>query len=174
MDFSQVAVHDTDNRIRVQSPTGIPQSPPPSFRSQVSSRRSSRDDATHSAEEQDLDNAFDAPSDDDDADDTAGRNDQQRLISHNSTSAFNEAGSTERPSEPERRNTDIPNFASAAPSGRVMGGGSQANDGVWANISAKPQAGEDVDEKPPVRTLITTATRSLLTCYVADLRASRG
>ena len=153
---SQVAADDTDNHGGVQSSAGIPQSPPPSFRSQVSSRRSSRDEAHHNTEERDLDNAFDAPSDDEDADDDddrEGRGDQQRLISSNATApSTTEASSAQRPTEPERRDTEIPTFTTAAPSGRVMGGGSRVNDGVWANLSAKPQAGEDLDEKPPVRT----------------------
>ena len=41
-----------------------------------------------------------------------------------------------------------PTPATATTGGRVYGGGS-GSDGVWANINAKPRAGEDVEEKPP-------------------------
>jgi hypothetical protein len=45
----------------------------------------------------------------------------------------------------------LPSFpvTPAGGSGRIVGS-SQANDGVFANISAKPRAGEDLEEKPPV------------------------
>jgi hypothetical protein len=52
--------------------------------------------------------------------------------------------------EVERRVTQLPVFppATNARGARIYGGGN--NDGVFANMSAKPVPGEEVDEKPPV------------------------
>jgi len=99
-----------------------------------------------------MNDAFDAPSDDD-SDDEAPP-DQRRLIAGDRTPAGplngpNAQTGSQRPAVPERRPTEIPVFAPTTASGRVVGGGSQANDGVWANLSAKPRAGEDLEEKPP-------------------------
>ena len=150
---SQIAADDTDISPTNLSSTAYPNSPPPSFRSRNSSRRQSRDDARQSEEERDLNDAFDAPSDDDDDD-----QDQRRLISHSRrasadspTAITSSSSPPPRPSIPERRVTEIPVFTPSAPSTgtRVIGGGSSANDGVFANITAKPRAGEDLEEKPP-------------------------
>ena len=147
---SQVAGDDTDTSPTNLSSSNYPTSPPPSFRSRNSSRRQSRDDVRQSEEERDLNDAFDAPSDDEDE-----NQDQRRLIpSSRRASADSHSSSPDttpsRPTGPERRVTEIPVFTPSAPSsGRVVGGGSSANDGVFANITAKPRAGEDLEEKPP-------------------------
>jgi len=146
--YERVAAEDTDDHATARSPISIPTSPPPSFRSRASSRRASREDIRQSEEERDLDDAFDAPSDDEDDEDAR---DRRRLIAnteHNAGSMQDaaESGSTLRPEAPIRQNTQIPTFTPAAPSGRTIGNG---QDGVWANLNAKPRAGEDVDEKPP-------------------------
>lgn len=150
--FQQVAAEEKDDAATTDSPTTIPTSPPPSFRSRVSSRRQSRDDEHQSEQERNMNDAFDAPSDDEDADEDT--RDRRRLISGDTTppsrdqDASAEGGDAQRPSIPQRRVTEIPVFAPTAPSGRVIGG-SQSNDGVWANLNAKPRPGDDVDEKPP-------------------------
>ena len=58
----------------------------------------------------------------------------------------------ERPGQVERRITMLPTFnRPAAPSGRVVGGGnSSTNDGVFANLAAKPERGEKTEDHPPV------------------------
>jgi hypothetical protein len=58
----------------------------------------------------------------------------------------------ERPGQVERRVTTLPTFSQpAAPSGRVVGGGNgSANDGVFANLAAKPERGEKTEDHPPV------------------------
>lgn len=92
-----------------------------------------------------LNDAFDAPSDSDDDDDDAARS-QRRLISRtNSSFTVNDGGAadTTNGEQPQR-----PVYVTAVPSGRVYGGGN-ATDGVFANLSAKPRAGEDLEEKPP-------------------------
>ena len=148
----QIAEDDADEPTPTQIPIAIPNSPPPSFRSQLSSQRTSREDAHANEQERNLNDAFDAPSDDE-SDDESPR-DQRRLIQTNRTPSRSPSdeetpNSGSRPSAPERRVTEIPVFAPPTSSGRVVGGGSQANDGVWANLNAKPKPGEELDEKPP-------------------------
>jgi hypothetical protein len=53
-----------------------------------------------------------------------------------------------RPAVVERTLTHIPAFAPPV-TGRVYGGGS-GSDGVFANLSAKPESGEKIEEHPPV------------------------
>lgn len=158
---AQVAAEEDDRNAIAPIPIEVPSSPPPSFRSRASSRRPSRDDDQQSEEERNLHDAFDVPSDDEDDDENT--RDQRRLIPQSPTGrdAAPPTEDAQRPAVPQRRVTEIPVFAPAAAasevptsytggrSGRVVGGGSQANDGVWANISAKPRAGEDLEEKPP-------------------------
>lgn len=149
---TQVAAQDVDDDAVTQSPVATPNSPPPSFRSRNSSRRPSRDHERHQNEEQqELDDAFDAPSDDES--DNEDNQDRRRLIQSTAPSPQPPADididrADTRPGL-DRNVTQIPAYASTANSGRIVGGGSQANDGVWANLNAKPHAGEDLDEKPP-------------------------
>lgn len=149
MENLQVAGHDADDHSHVHSPVAIPTSPPPSFRSRNSSRRVSRDEARQSEDERDLDDAFDAPSDDDDDDDAR---DRRRLIPGDrqedaaDRDGVSQSSSGPRPDAPTRSVTQIPQFTPAAPSGRTIG---NSRDGVWANLAAKPRAGDDVEEKPP-------------------------
>lgn len=142
----QITAQDADDH---DASPAVPNSPPPSFRSRASSRRQSRDDTIRqSEEERNLNDAFDAPSDDDSDDENP--HDEQRLIQGNPPSATSpvEAEDVQRPTAPQRTVTEIPSFAPTASSGRVVGN-SNANDGVFANLSAKPRPGEDLEEKPP-------------------------
>jgi hypothetical protein len=130
-----------------------PASPPPSFHSRASSpngtsRRLLSEDPTPNEEDRTLADTFDSDSDSDD-DDNDGRDDRQRLMRGNPRTE-------DEPVAPgiQRRVTELPVFNTQAPSsGRVYGGG---NGGVWANLSAKPTRGEDAEEKPPVRTGLST------------------
>jgi hypothetical protein len=121
-----------------------PASPPPSFRSRASSPTSRRllsDDPLAPQEDRTLADTFDSDSDEDE--DEHGRDDRQRLMRGNPTPEDDAP-------EPGllRRTTELPTFNTQTPaSGRVYGGG---NGGVWANLSAKPTRGEDLEEKPPV------------------------
>ena len=149
----QVAAEDADNSPIQQTHTAIPNSPPPSFRSYPSSRRTSRHDIRQSEEERDLDDAFDAPSDDDEADEDT--RDRQRLVRSNDASSPTDTDAAARshdmprPEQPRRTVTALPTFVSASSSGRPAGN-SYANDGVFANLAAKPHVGEELEEKPPV------------------------
>lgn len=154
---SQVAAQDADDHATMTS-SGIPSSPPPSFRSRASSRRTSREDAPdQSEEERNLHDAFDAPSDDESDDRHGGPRDQRRLIAsgeRTSTSDDDEdtPANTEtaspRPTVPQRRVTEIPIFAPTPTGGRASRS-APSNDGVFANITAKPRPGDDLEEKPP-------------------------
>ncbi|KAM0551316.1 hypothetical protein ACHAPJ_008420 [Fusarium lateritium] len=118
----------------------IPRSPPPSFHSRASSPQPPRQvDST-------LADAFD---DDDDSDDEV--DDRRRLMRHNSTPPSS--------SSTENVNTIHPPVQPAVPaptpsgsrSARIVGGGA-GSDGVFANLSARPERGgsdPEKDELPP-------------------------
>jgi hypothetical protein len=146
-DPSQVNAHDDDDPETPTDPLPrrphpIPNSPPPSFRSRTSSRERAN------TVNPDLADAFDA--DGDDSDDEA--DDRQRLVRGNSTPSFNEATQAGRAatqsggqSEPQQRPVGI-----APTTSRIYGGGIQS-DGVFSNLSAKPEQGDgEKDELPPV------------------------
>ncbi|QIX00771.1 hypothetical protein AMS68_006288 [Peltaster fructicola] len=141
--YERIAHDDSDSPITPQ----IPNSPPPSFRSHASSRRASRDE--QSEQDRNLHDAFDAPSDSEDEEDDTARS-QRRLISRR-TSGFDSPINGTAPSAEEQTISPVaerPTYTTSAPSGRVYGGGN-VTDGVFANLSAKPRAGEDLEEKPP-------------------------
>ncbi|KAI9797861.1 MAG: hypothetical protein M1833_005061 [Piccolia ochrophora] len=139
-----------------QQPT--PASPPPSFRSRASSPTSHRllsNDPLASEADRALADSFDAPSDDEgsDGEGNGSGDDRQRLMRNRTRGGLgdnNSEGEGARPPRIERRVTELPIFmpSSTAPSaGR--GGPTSANDGVFANMNAKPERGEKLDEQPP-------------------------
>lgn len=121
----------------------IPNSPPPSFHS----RHASPERRNHV--DPDLADAFGG--DDDESDDEA--DDRQRLVQGPSAPA-EPAGpahdeGTAQPATSRNGYSSVPQ-PSGAHAGRVYGGGSQA-DGVFSNMSAKPERGDnEKDEQPPV------------------------
>lgn len=143
---SQVNAHDDE----AETPTDplprpihpVPNSPPPSFRSRTSSRERSN------TVNPDLADAFDA--DGDDSEDEA--DDRQRLVRGNSTPSFNDATRAGAAAQPGGQPAQITRPTGGAPTTtRVYGGGIQS-DGVFSNLSAKPETGEaEKDELPPVR-----------------------
>jgi len=146
---------DEDNNTTPSSPQApypIPASPPPSFHSRTSSpsggasRRLLSDDPLTSEADRTLADTFDAESD---SDDEEAVDDRQRLMRGNPEEAQSNDDESEiaRRGNLPRRVTQLPAFTPQAPSGRVVGGGQ--NDGVFANLSAKPTRGEDAEEKPP-------------------------
>lgn len=168
--ISQVSAHDEDDSpITPHAPhsnSGIPSSPPPSFRSRASSptsrHHSDRAPLINDADRT-LADTFDSPSDDEDSDDEKDDgDDRQRLMRASSGERLinNAEGNDPAPRPLQRRVTELPRFVpdtqTQAQTARVYGGGSMANDGVFANLSAKPTRGsaEEGDEKPPVCSLI--------------------
>lgn len=115
----------------------VPHSPPPSFHSRSSSpnRRNGTVDAA-------LADAFD----DDDSDDEA--DDRQRLVRQNSTPSVAPQASSSQ--SRTGHNLAQPSAAPVVRSPRIVGGGS-GTDGVFANMSARPERTEsEKDEQPPV------------------------
>jgi hypothetical protein len=101
----------------------------------------------------DMEDAFD---DGDGSDDGDEPDDRQRLMRGEPTVASPEAAvadntTTESPrsSSTQRRGTLLPTFSSFATS-RAVGMGS-SNDGVFANLNAKPERGEKDEDLPPVQ-----------------------
>ncbi|KAJ5232092.1 hypothetical protein N7468_005048 [Penicillium chermesinum] len=149
------------------NPTGsdlTPHSPPPSFRSRSSSpssRRLLHDDPLRHNEDQTLADAFD---DGDESDGDDQPDDRQRLMRANPDSSLpsengqpsaatgSSSGSgidAQNPPTPNlpRRQTMLPIFtAPATAGGRAI---AASNDGVFANLAAKPQPGEKTDDLPP-------------------------
>lgn len=144
------------SRNRLSQPT--PSSPPPSFHS----RASSTTPRNRRVEDPTLADAFDA--DDSDSDDEP--DDRQRLVRQNSDLAplSNSDGSTRQntpltsssgASTPASRPTPAQSArttsAAATSSNRIFGSGIQ-NDGIFSNLTAKPErAGTEKEEQPPVR-----------------------
>jgi hypothetical protein len=148
--------------------TAIPNSPPPSFRSRDSSIDSLHDirqEIRHGARydaiaDQTLADTFDA--DGADSDEENEGDDRQRLMrgpaSRTDTlnsEAVQATTATDGQAPVVERNTHIQAFAPTV-AGRVYGGG-MASDGVFANLNAKPEVGEKLEEHPPVRLYSTTA-----------------
>ncbi|PGG96839.1 hypothetical protein AJ80_09773 [Polytolypa hystricis UAMH7299] len=154
----------------------IPSSPPPSFHSRTSSptghQRNNNllsQDPLHSEADQALNDAF--GDDGDHSDDDDEPDDRQRLMrgnAHDSDSAHgvsmgsgsgsgsgsnsrgggDDDGEGERPPGIQRRPTLIPSFDTppAPTSTRVI---RSTNDGVFANLAAKPERGEKHEDLPP-------------------------
>ena len=163
---AQVSANDEDpspeHLGRSSTAESIPSSPPPSFRSRASSPSSRRllsSDPIASEAERTLADTFDDGSDSDDDENRQG-DDRQRLM----------RASTNL-SEAEQRvvhDGDRPNLSTTAtrlpgqvppatnvPTRPYTGGApfssfSHSNDGVFANLNAKPERGEKLEEQPPV------------------------
>ncbi|KAF2000429.1 metal homeostatis protein bsd2 [Amniculicola lignicola CBS 123094] len=159
--YERIANHDDlDSPLspNPSAPFPIPNSPPPSFHSRASSpthgasRRLLSDDPLATDADRTLADTFDSPSDEDDSDDEEGdgMDDRQRLMRGQPADSPVLAQGEDNPRQTiQRRVTQLPVFNPVAPTqgGRIYGGGQ--NDGVFANLSAKPTRGEDLEEKPP-------------------------
>lgn len=138
--YERVAGTDTEEHAQP-----IPSSPPPSFHSRTSSFSSRR--LVESSDHEELSNAFDA-----DGSDSEEENDgdhRQRLMRGTPSPTSEDTDASGRPHLAERRTTQMPQFVPEQPSStRVYGGGS-GSDGVFANLTAKPESGEKIEEHPP-------------------------
>ncbi|KAI4729974.1 hypothetical protein E4T49_02184 [Aureobasidium sp. EXF-10728] len=151
--YERVQTHDDDDHVAGQNSQPIPNSPPPSFRSRNSSRRNSAQHDHHHDEDadRDIDDAFAAPSDDE-SDHDGPDADRRRLVQSSDPDSPEAPAPQAQPPRLGRRVTEINMFLTGAgrsSNSRAVGGGSSANDGVFANISAKPTRGEELEEKPP-------------------------
>ncbi|MCJ1286184.1 hypothetical protein MMC26_005529 [Xylographa opegraphella] len=138
----------------------IPSSPPPSFRSRASSPTSQRliprEQSTSDAERTLADTFDDGQASDDEGDNEG--DDRQRLMHR--TSAAQENAATIRPMTSQTQTTSGGQANSViannpAPSVRAASTGaayatfSSSNDGVFANLDAKPERGEKTEDQPP-------------------------
>lgn len=133
-----------------------PISPPPSFRSRTNSTNIPTSHSTPESRplvsdaDRNLADAFDPSSSDDDDDSSEHGahprqqhlDDRQRAMTARPTT---DSASDSRPLSGRRITPPSPRTTAPART--------PANDGVFANLSAKPTRGEEVDEKPPVRRL---------------------
>ncbi|PYH89927.1 hypothetical protein BO71DRAFT_444246 [Aspergillus ellipticus CBS 707.79] len=145
-------------------PNPTPSSPPPSFRSRSSSpsRRLLHDDSRRDHADQTLADAFGDGSESEGDDEP---DDRQRLMraqpesrpvadsssaaaaSSSSSGSDQSAGDARIGGGIQRRQTLLPSFSTPSPgAGRVI---SSANDGVFANLAAKPERGEKNEDLPP-------------------------
>ena len=157
--YEAVNGHDADepeSPVTPFSTTPTPSSPPPSFRSRTSSPASRRllgQDPLADEAEQTLADAFDdgEGSDADDAGD-----DRQRLMRadpQSTTDVENQTPSVReatRSPHIQRRVTELPSFTPPITRVQNRGANRPTNDGVFANLAAKPERGQVLDEKPPV------------------------
>ena len=132
----------TESLVTSRPSGGIPNSPPPSFRSRASSIAQRRPvDST-------LEDAFDGDDSDDDADD-------RHCLVRSSTWTQPQTRAPEvtsrrtPPAAPLQTSGVLSNSGNQLASGRVYGGGMQA-DGVFSNLTAKPdRSGPEKEEQPP-------------------------
>jgi hypothetical protein len=151
----QVNAHDDENDspLTPSHNDPIPSSPPPSFRSRASSPTSRcplGQDPLASEADQNLADTFD---DGDVSDNEEHGDDRQRLmradtgltnqVAQNSTSSGGTAPQF------QRRVTELPLFTPPAARSQNRSINRPTNDGVFANLAAKPERGENLDEKPP-------------------------
>lgn len=140
----------------------IPSSPPPSFRSRVSSPSSrhllSEDPITTEAERT-LADTFDDGSDSDDDGHYEG-DDRQRLMRANTHQpepeqrVVHDGNGSNPPAAVTRLPVVAPPVSSNVPARTYTGAPpfstfSHSNDGVFANLNAKPERGEKLEEQPP-------------------------
>ncbi|EFQ97443.1 hypothetical protein MGYG_00484 [Nannizzia gypsea CBS 118893] len=132
----------------------IPSSPPPSFYSRTpspSSRRLLSQDPLHSDADRTLADAF--GDDDGHSDDEEGADDRQRLMRGSPANTTPDFDPSEAPAGSNSNNSAQPAGRANASASRVIRG---ANDGVFANLSAKPErGGEKLDDLPPEEAMDT-------------------
>ncbi|KAL8691457.1 MAG: hypothetical protein Q9218_003321 [Villophora microphyllina] len=161
--YEPVANSDQDEE-PPQSPVhddfhSIPSSPPPSFRSRASSPTSrhllASEDPLVSEADRTLADTFDDGSASD-AENNDGDDDRQRLMRGNTIppiegqmTTVSEGG---RPVPLQRTVTEFPGIVPVAPErtrGMPYSTFASSNDGVFANLSAKPERGEKLEEEKP-------------------------
>ena len=147
----QINAHDDDydSPVTPSHDGPVPSSPPPSFRSRASSPTSRRlldTDPLATEADQNLADTFD-----DGVSDHEDHGDDRQRLMRGDISSLEQSTTTgaRTPPQIERRVTELPVFTppAARPQGRSVN--RPTNDGVFANLAAKPERGENLDEKPP-------------------------
>ncbi|MCJ1314287.1 hypothetical protein MMC25_007967 [Agyrium rufum] len=130
----------------------VPLSPPPSFRSRASSSASHHRHAQSQSNAVDrtlVDTFGDGDASDSDPEDADSR---QRLMRDNVSATQSERESVSTQGSLSRRFTEIPTFTPLSTTNLHVISGSRvtaSNDGVFANLDAKPERGEKLEEQPP-------------------------
>lgn len=144
---------ENDSPITPSHNDPIPSSPPPSFRSRASSPTSLcllNQDPLATEADQNLADTFD----DGELSDNEGQgDDRQRLMRSESSPAHrvvqNSTASGGTAPQIQRQVTELPSFTSPPARAQNRSVNRNTNDGVFANLAAKPERGENLDEKPP-------------------------
>ena len=146
----QINAQDDDEAQSPITPASLrtPSSPPPSFHSRASSpttRNLLRQDPLSSEGDQTLADTFD----DGEASDAENDGDDRQRLMRGGPAPTSTPQSNETPTTPpiERTVTELPAFR---PQSQARNMNRPTNDGVFANLAAKPGVGETSDEKPPV------------------------
>lgn len=144
-----------------------PSSPPPSFRSAASSPSSrhllSSEDPISVDADRTLADTFDDGFDSD-SDGNNGGDDRQRLMRSNTTHSTTEQRVVHDGPRPDvqRMITQLPTTDAppglAVPLRPTRNSSSPSNDGVFANLNAKPERGEKLEEQPPVGIFLLQST----------------
>ncbi|KAJ5770042.1 uncharacterized protein N7511_002093 [Penicillium nucicola] len=163
--YSRVNAHDEEEGPHSYplNPAQPGASPPPSFRSRSrssspSSRRLLHNDPLNNDDDQTLADAF---GDEDESDNDDEPDDRQRLMradpdfrsADNGQSASASSSDSRSDSQDParagilRRPTILPNFTTPSPGGQRQI--APSNDGVFANLAAKPERGEKNEDLPP-------------------------
>ncbi|ODH14232.1 hypothetical protein ACO22_06630 [Paracoccidioides brasiliensis] len=161
--YQRVDAHDVEDGDDVTLYPGqsgpLPSSPPPSFRSRSlspPSRRVLSQDPLYSETAQTLADTFGADDQDSDAEDEA--DDRQRLMRANNTttqtgspSPYSGSGNgAQSQGVSASGNTMQPTSnPPVSTSSRTIRAAGSANDGVFANLAAKPERGEKTEDLPP-------------------------
>lgn len=156
-----------DTPPRPLSTETTPSSPPPSFRSRASSPSSRHllsEDPISTEAERTLADTFDDGLDSDDDGHNEG-DDRQRLMRANTHQSQTEQRVVQDSNGPNlpvavtRLPVVVPSVTSNVPARHRTGATpfstfSHSNDGVFANLNAKPERGEKLEEQPPVSSAI--------------------
>lgn len=156
---SEVEQDEPSSPAQEPPPQSIPNSPPPSFHSRDSSPESrhfltSEDPAT-SDEDRTLADTFD-DGDQSDEEDRNGGDDRQRLMRATPSLLVEQQriDSDETRQVVSQLSGSIPvaqGRPNMTPGVAIPNHFTSANDGVFANLNAKPESGEKLEDHPPVR-----------------------
>ena len=93
--------------------------------------------------------------------DEDGGDDRQRLMRANPNDIAAADAASPMPGLP-RRHTEFPSFSEPIPQPGTSGRSAFANDGVFANLNAKPERGEKTEEQPPVSIQFAFSSMTLI------------
>lgn len=159
MQIAEVDQDEPSSPAQERPPQSIPNSPPPSFHSRNSSPASrhflTSEDPAASDEDRTLADTFD-DGEDSDSDDRNGGDDRQRLMRATPSLLVEEQriDNVETSQAVSQLSGSVPvaqGRPNLTPGVIIPNHLTSANDGVFANLNAKPERGEKLEDHPPVR-----------------------